>query len=255
LSVQIDALETTLSWPLRLSLNIEQLETVLPYFSLNDFVALNGSLAMQSIVNLLCVHAQLPFQLGGLESNVLFIDGSNSFRLYDISSVAQRYELDPKQVLERIYISRAFTAYQLVDLIFEQLENAIKKFETKLVVLTNPAQLFQDKDVPKSEAKEIFLQLTKYLADFAKNHQIILLTTNRPHYWSKNSKFFKEVLCSRANIVATTKKIYKRPHFVLQKHPTFKLSKAEFPTDKTTLNDFIQKQPNPQKIREINIPI
>jgi len=238
LTVQIGALETTLSWPLRLSLNIENIQNVLPYFSLNDFVVLNGSSAMQSIVNLLCVHAQLPFQLGGLESNVLFIDGGNSFRLYEISSVAQNYELDPKQVLERIYISRAFTAYQLVDLIFEQLENAIKKFETKLVVLANPAQLFQDKDVPKSEAKEIFLQLTKYLADFTKNNQVILLTTNRPYYWSKNSKFFKEVLCSRANIVAT-KKIYKRPHFVLQKHPTFKPDKAEFHTDSISLTDFL----------------
>ena len=70
MSIQIEALETTISWPLRLSLNIEQVETVLPYFSLNDFVVLHGSSAMQSIVNLLCVHVQLPFQLGGLESNV-----------------------------------------------------------------------------------------------------------------------------------------------------------------------------------------
>jgi hypothetical protein len=225
--------------PLRLSLNIENVDSLFPYLTLGDFAVLQGSSAVRSIVNLLCVRAQLPYQLGGLETNVLFVDGGNSFRLYDISRIAQSHELDPRKVLERIFISRAFTPYQLTALIQEKLQNAVKKYETKLVVLSNLAQLFLDKDIPKKEAQKIFLQITSYLRDFTRKNQIIIVATHPPYYWSKNRMFFKEVLCARANIVASISKSKNRPHFVLEKHPEFKLGNVEFPSDQITLTDFL----------------
>ena len=233
-------LETVPSSPPRLSLNIENVDSLFPCFNLNDFAVLCGSSAIQSIINLLCVRAQLPFQLGGLETNVLFVDGSNSFKLYDISSIAQSFGLDPKHVLERIFISRAFTAYQMTDLILEQLENATKTYNTKIVILANLAQLYLDKDIPKHESHEIFLQLTHYLADFAKRHQVILVATHHPYYYSQNRSFFKHVLCARADIVASIKKINKRPQFILEKHPSFDLGKAELPSPELTLVDFLE---------------
>jgi len=103
---------------LRLSLNIENVDSLFPGFMLGDFAVLHGSSAVQSLLPSLCVRAQLPYQLGGLETNVLFVDGNNSFRLYDVSTVAQSFELDPGTALGRIFVSRAFTAYQLISLVF-----------------------------------------------------------------------------------------------------------------------------------------
>ena len=224
---------------LRLSLNIERIDSLFPGFMLGDFAVLCSSSAVQSLLSGLCVHAQLPYQLGGLETNVLFVDGGNSFRLYDVSSFAQACELDPKEVLERIFVSRAFTAYQLTSLVFDQLQSAIERYDSKVVILSNLAQLFLDKDVPKREAQEVFLQLTGYLADFAKKNRVILVATSPPYFWSKHSRFFEEVLCGRANVVAAIKK-FSRPCFVLEKHPIFKLGKAEFPSEEVTLADFVE---------------
>jgi hypothetical protein len=226
------------SQQLRLSFNIGDVDSLLPFLCLGDFAVFCGSSAVRSLINLLCVRTQLPIQLGGLESNVLFVDGGNSFRLYDISSIAQSMELDPRTVLERIFISRTFTAYQMVDLVFEQLEAAVKKYDTKVVVIANLAQQFLDKDVPPKEAKEIFLQLTKYLQDFTKNNNVILVATHPPFFWSKHRRFFTEVLCSRANIVSSIKKFRKRPYFILEKHPVFKTGKVELSTNETTLTDY-----------------
>jgi hypothetical protein len=226
------------SQQLRLSFNIENVDSLLPYFSLGDFAVLCGSSAVRSLINLLCVRAQLPYQLGGLESNVLYVDGGNSFRLYDISSIAQSMELDPRTVLERIFISRTFTAYQMIDLVFEQLENTVKNYDTKVVVIANLAQQFLDKDVPLKEAKEVFLQLTKYLQHFTRTNNIILVETHSPYFWSKHRKFFTEVLCSRANIVSSIKKFRDRPYFILEKHPVFQLGKAELSSNEITLVDF-----------------
>ena len=225
---------------LRLSLNIDNVDNLFPGFMLGDFAVLHGSSAVQSLLSSLCVRAQLPYQLGGLETNVLFVDGSNSFRLYDVSTIAQTCELDPRTVLGKIFVSRAFTAYQLTSLIFEKLQSVIEKYDSKLVILSNLAQLFLDKDVPKKEVEEVFLQLTSYLTSFAKKNQVILVATQLPRFWSNRNRFFKDVLCSRANAVASIRKFNHIPYFALEKHPFFKLGKAEFPSGEVTLTDFVE---------------
>ena len=48
------------------------------------------------------------------------------------------------------------------------------------------------------------------------------------------------MLCGRANVVVAIKKFRSRPHFVLEKHPNFKLGKAEFPSEEVTLADFLE---------------
>jgi hypothetical protein len=224
----------------KLSLNIENIDGLFPGFMFGDFVALHGSSAIQSLLPSLCVRAQLPYQLGGLETNVLFLDGGNSFRLYDVSAFAQSCEIDPKKVLERIFVSRAFTAYQLTSLIFEQLQISIEKYNSKVVILSNLAELFLDNYIPKKEAQELFLQLTSYLTELSKKNSAILVATHPPRFWSKCSRFFEEVLCGRANVVAAIKRYRNRPNFVLEKHPVFKLGKAEFPSEKPTLTDFLE---------------
>jgi len=229
-----------ISSQLRLLLNIENVDNLFPGFMFGDFAVLNGSSTVQSLLSSLCVRAQLPYQLGGLETNVLFVDGSNSFRLYDVSTIAQSCELNPGEVLRRIFLSRAFTAYQLTSLVFEQLQSTIEKYNSKLVILSNLARLYLDKDLPKKEAQEVFLQLTTYLANFAKKNSLILIATQPPCFWSKRNKFFKEVLCERANVVASIKRFRHRPYFVLEKHPDFKLGKAAFPSSDITLADFME---------------
>jgi hypothetical protein len=99
-----------------------------------------------SLASLLCVQAQLPTQFGGLQSKVIFIDGGNTFRLYQIAKLAQIHQLDPRKVLNNIYISRAFTAYQATPLIMEQLKDAVKKYDAKLAIISDIAGFFLDED-------------------------------------------------------------------------------------------------------------
>lgn len=225
---------------LGLSLGIEKVDTFFPHFTLGDFAVLQGTSSIQHIINLLCVRAQLPYQLGGLETNVIFVDGANTFRLYDISTIAQSYELDPRTVLERIFISRAFTAYQLTSTVLEKLQTAIKIYDSKFIVLSNFAQLYLDEDMPKKESQEIFLQLTSYLSNFAKKNQVIILVTHPLFSWSKQSRFYKEVLCGRANVVTSIRKHNHRSNFVLEKHRHFNLGKIELPSAELPLTEFIE---------------
>ena len=221
------------------SLNMPGVDELFPGFAPGDFAVLYGSPSVMSLTSLLCIRAQLPTQLGGLGSNAIFIDGGNTFRLYKISRLAEFHHLNPREVLERIFISRAFTAYQLTSLILDKLEETIKTYNAKLVVISDIAGFFLDNDIPHEEAQRVYSQVISYLSAFAKKHQIIVIATYLPYSDNRRSNNLQEITCTKANIVLSlTKTMYTR-EIALEKHPRFVLGIAELPSENLTLTDFM----------------
>ncbi|HSQ48391.1 MAG TPA: hypothetical protein VLL96_01760 [Candidatus Deferrimicrobiaceae bacterium] len=221
------------------SLNMPGVDDIFPGLAPGDFAVLYGSQSVVSLTSLLCVRAQLPMQLGGLASNVVFIDGGNTFRLYNIARFAQLHYLNPKEALERIFISRAFTAYQLTSLIMEKLEEAVKVYNAKLVVISDVAGFFLDSDVPAEEAQKIYGQIVGYLSDFAKKYQIIIVATYLPYESGKRNTRLQEITFSKANTVLCFAKTKYAREVALEKHPRYMLGVAELPSEKLTLTDFM----------------
>jgi len=225
-----------------LTLNIPNIDELFPSFTMGDFTLLYGTSAILPLSSLLCVRAQLPNQLGGLGTDVVFVDGGNTFRLYEVSRLAQIHQLDPRQVLKRIYISRAFTAHQLTSIVFEKLKDTTDKFNSKLVVISDIAGLCLDKDVQAEEAKRVFSQLVAYLSTFAEENQLAIIATYPSRHRSRRNSFLHTLAYARANVVISIRPSKYGQEFVLEKHPRFVLGSAEFPSENFTLNDFIGGQ-------------
>jgi len=219
-------------------LNIRSVNEVFPGFALGDFAVLQGSVS--ALTSLLCVKAQLPAQLGGLQSNVVFIDGGNTFNLYQIAQLAQIHHLNPKKVLDSIFISRAFTAYQATTLITNHLKEAIKKYKAKLAIISDIAGFFLDKDIPEVEAQRIFSHITVFLSNFAREQQIIIIATYPPHTETERNNLLHASTCSKANVVLSLRKTSYARQFVLEKHPYLSLGVAEVPIEDLTLADFVE---------------
>jgi hypothetical protein len=217
--------------------NVNQL---FPGFALGDFAILYGSRSVTSLASLLCVRAQLPPQLGGLGSNVVFADGGNTFRLYQIARLAQLHKLNPKEALERVYISRAFTAYQMTSLVMYKLKEAVKEYDAKLVIASDIAGFFLDDDIRDEEARSIFSQVTAYLSRFALESQVVLIATYLPHRETRRNKFFQALTCGRASIVIASKQTQHNREFTLEKHPHYTLGSVEFSSEALTLTDFME---------------
>ncbi len=224
----------------RLSFNIDNIDNLFPGFALGDFAVLHGTSTVLPLSMLLSVKAQLPYQLGGLETNVVFVDGGNSFGLYDTSHIAKLHELDPREVLERIFISRAFTAHQMTSLVLDGLLDVTKRLESKLVVISDIAGLYLDKDVPEREARDVFNQLAVYLSKVAEENRVVVVASFLPHYPSKRNIFFKAVVCGRASVVASVRSSKYGQQFVLEKHPFLCLGRAAFPSQDFTLTKFME---------------
>ena len=222
-----------------LSLNMPSVDELFPGFAPGDFAVLYGSPSVISLTSLLCIRAQLPAQLGGLGSNVVFVDGGNTFRLYKIARLAQLHQLDPREVLGRIFISRAFTAYQLTSLILDKLEETVKKYDAKLVVISDIAGFFLDNDVAHEEAQRIYSQIVSYLSSFARKHRIVVVATYLPFSDSRRNTLLQEITCARANTVLSFSKTTYTREVTLEKHPSFVLGTAELPSENLTLTDFM----------------
>ena len=235
-----NTLVKTISSQNLLSLNLRNIDQLFPGFAAGDFALLYGSHAVLSLSSLLCIRAQLPPQLGGLGSNVVFIDGANTFRLYQITRLARLHQLDPKQALNRIYISRAFTAYQMATLILQKLEDAVKAYNAKLIIISDIAAMFLDKDVQDEEAKRIYSQVTTRLSNFAREHQTIVVATYLPHQDNQRNLYLQTLTSGRANVVIALKQTKYDKEIVLEKHPTFTLGSAELPSEILPLTAFME---------------
>ncbi len=231
-------LKTVESQPV-LSLNIRNVNDLFSGFELGDFAVLHGSNSVQSLVSLLCVRAQLPPQLGGLGSNVVFIDGGNTFKPNHVDRLARLHQLDPKQTLESIYLSRAFTAYQMTKLILEKLKETVKRYDAKLVIISDIAGLFLEDDVKEDEAREVYNQLMAYLSNFAKENQIVLIATYPPHEETEQNSFLQTVTREKANVVISINQTTYEREFILEKHPRHILGDAELPSETLTLEHFL----------------
>ena len=58
----------------------------------------------------LAVTVQLPEELGGLDGDCVFVDTENTFRPERIKQIANGFELDVEDVLQRIHVARAFNS-------------------------------------------------------------------------------------------------------------------------------------------------
>jgi hypothetical protein len=225
-----------------LSFNMENVDSLFPGFISGDFAVIHGLQSIVTLSLLLAVRAQLPHQLGGLESNVVFIDGGNTFRLYETSRLARLHHLTPRNALQRIFISRAFTAHQMTSVILDKLEETTTKHDAKLLIISDYQGLYLDKDIPPEESKEVFSQVTACLSKFAEQKRVILLATCPHHGYSRRSAFFHAVACARSNVTISVKKKTAYPfekQFTLEKHPLFKLGSVDFPPENQTLDDFV----------------
>jgi RecA/RadA recombinase len=223
----------------RLSLGVQVLDNIFPGFEAGDLIILYGDHA--SFMSFaLCARCMTPPDKGGLGSSVVFVDGGNSFSPYLLAKIARSHGLDSRRILERIYVSRAFTAYQLSSLILEKLEPFLNCKRARLLVVSDITSLFFDRDIPKTEAKDLFMKVCAKLSEIAAKKQAIVLVTYFPERRSKRGLFFEAVLFGKSNVLVRLKRRGKVLSFILEDHPRMRQFSVDFPTDDVPLTAFME---------------
>jgi hypothetical protein len=223
----------------RLTFNIRDIDGLFPGFRTGDFAVLYGSQSVSSLASLLCVRAQLPTQLGGLESNVVLIDCENSSSSANIGHAAQLQQLDAKAALDRVHNMRVYTAYRLTTIIMEKLQEVVETCDSKLVVISDIASPFLYDNVNDQEAKTVYGQIMSYLANFARKHHLIIIATYLPHESSRRNSILQEITTSKANTVLRFTKTPYTKEVELEKHSSYMLGVVDLTTENRVLTDFM----------------
>jgi len=142
-----------------------------------------------SLLHLLCVRAISQF-----DEEVVWIDGGNAIDPYAISSLCKRLRLNKREILSRVNVSRAFTAYQLVTLIDEKLEEQVERSSPCAVIVSSITEMFLDKDMKWMESHQLLRRCLEDISRVTKEHETISMLTNNTHQQVRPSPKLAELL-------------------------------------------------------------
>jgi len=73
--------------------------------------------------------------------DAMFVDGWNSFNPYALSKMSKSFGEEPRKVLSRIHVARAFTEYQM-DALIHGLQDAVEQWNPSVLAISYLPTLF-----------------------------------------------------------------------------------------------------------------
>jgi len=133
------------------------------------------------VAHILAVTAQLPKEKGGINGNVVFIDGESTFRPERIQQISKGFGLDPQEVLKNIHVARAFNSDHQM-LLSEKAEELIKDKNIKLIVVDSLTAHFRADFTGRGQLADRQQKLNKHmhtLMKLATKYNICVYVTNQ----------------------------------------------------------------------------
>ncbi len=192
---------------------IKELDVLLGGFKAGEITFIDGnSYLISSIPNQLCVNTYRTFN-----SDTIYIDGGMGANPYEIAKYARFMELDQKETLKHVHISRAFTLYQMSTLICDMLELAIKRYNPRTLIIGRFPLLYLDKDVKTNEAQLILKNNIEKIRKLTANYNLITIFTNPDNKMVSNLRNVRKTICSNVDEIVRMNQMEKSIHINLVK--------------------------------------
>jgi DNA repair protein RadA len=114
------------------------------------------------IAHQMCVNVQLEKEKGGLESHVIYIDTENTFRPERIKQMAEAYELDADEVLNKIHVARAYNSSHQM-LLVDKAKELSKEFPVRLLVVDSLTSHFRAEYIGRGALADRQQKLNKHM--------------------------------------------------------------------------------------------
>ncbi|MHA2025480.1 MAG: hypothetical protein ACW98U_06220 [Candidatus Thorarchaeota archaeon] len=166
------------------------------------------------------VKAQTFHVKGGLESPTIIIDSANMIKIEKLTELAYRFNLEPEDVMDNIYISRAFNSSQTYDLIMNQMENFLDKIPARVLMVTGLPNLYLEEGL-KSEGLQEISHMASKIAAVTLQRGLFTLVSVPASSRSPNYPEGGRTISSAAQVHIQVTDSPSRTTFTLSKHPQF----------------------------------
>ena len=183
----------------RITLDIEEIDSSIT-LTTEDCVGIIGEARYANTILIrLCVRALIlkrKSELLEFAKKVIFIDAggknNSSDSFYRCVNFARQYGLDIKKVLQSIVVSRAFTIYQLADLVIYELPRVIQQLEAKVILISDLLNMFVcDPQIKIEEGERMIKEIINSLKKISTttNNTLIVVSLYRHHHHHHYSSF------------------------------------------------------------------
>ena len=109
--------------------------------------------------------------------SIAVVDGANRFDAYRLARMAQIDGRDPLNILNRVYLSRVFTAFQMDGLLMRGVEPFLGEAKTKVLIVLGLLHTFYDEQISVREAEKSLAGINAKFSSMKKNGISILLAS------------------------------------------------------------------------------
>lgn len=201
-----------------------------------------GDSVIRDILLRIAVHAQLTPERGGRRTPTIIIDSENMVNLQQITHYCDEMGLEPEDVMDNIFVSRAFNSSQTYDLVMTQLETFFERIPAKLLMLPCMADIYYGEGID-AEGNQHLTHMAHRLMTFSLRHGITtIITGSSAPKWRKYPAAGHAIKHS-AQVHVYVEEIKERVVYHLMKHPQYPLRSEQ------------EDRPGTRKIQAATLPL
>ncbi len=134
------------------------------------------------------------------KKQILYLDGANQISPLLLARFARERGVEPSTVNSLIRVARAFTCFQLTELV-RRVPKTLEKFPADVLIVTALPDLYFDEDVRDREARASFEHALEGLANPAPFSLSIALFSDATSFKTKRRDFFQRLRNQAEHIV------------------------------------------------------
>ncbi|MDG6219295.1 MAG: hypothetical protein QCI00_07630 [Candidatus Thermoplasmatota archaeon] len=156
---------------------VSEIDQLLGGLSIGQVTSFFGrSRLLSTVLHRICVNTFDMFH-----SSTIVLDAGNQLNPYVLAHFARLQLLPYQELLHQVYLSRAFTLYQLNALVHKHMEPLIKRLRPVTVIFTGFSLLLADADISNDEASRLCTMMMEKLKKIARTYQVAMILIDKQY--------------------------------------------------------------------------
>ena len=151
------------------------------------------------------------------EKQILYLDGANQISPLLLARFARERGVEPSSVNSLIRVARAFTCFQLTELV-RRVPKTLEKFPADVLIVTALPDLYFDEDVRDREARASFEHALEGLGNDAPLSLSIAVFSDATSFKTKRRDFFRRLRNQADHVVKVESTPENKLSFTREKH-------------------------------------